>query len=155
MNKRTGIIEGLAERLCFACIHSQISMVKYIFRRQMRKEDSLSEFKRKDGIISLEHCQEWIFVCCNTLFQKKHLTHKRVDYSNPLGTKATLFKDRNLNRQFKNSIGILLFSNPVFFKRHKKRQLDHIYIIFWKIEFRNFLSTSHCHIGRARKPSIL
>ena len=27
----------------------------------MRKEAPLSEFKRKDGMISLEHCQEWSF----------------------------------------------------------------------------------------------
>ena len=29
----------------------------------MRKEAPLSEFKRKDGMISLEHCQEWNCVC--------------------------------------------------------------------------------------------
>ena len=36
---------------------------KYFFRKKMRKEAPLSEFKRKDGMISLEHCQEWNCVC--------------------------------------------------------------------------------------------
>ena len=39
---------------------------KIFFRKTMRREAPLSEFKRKDGMISLEHCQEWNFLCYNT-----------------------------------------------------------------------------------------
>ena len=31
------------------------------FRHTARKETSMSKFTREDGIISLEHCQEWNF----------------------------------------------------------------------------------------------
>ena len=46
----------------------------------MRKEAPLSQFKRKDGMISLEHCQEWIFVLSVFLIMTRYLHFNRRCY---------------------------------------------------------------------------
>ena len=49
----------------------------------MRKEAPLSEFKRKDGMISLEHCQERIsYVDCILLFSTSRVYRGRYQKIN-------------------------------------------------------------------------